>query len=77
MGTRKGNGPESDSGREEQEPVQPNTSLLKILVSSSLSTGFSGAGGRLTYYPRFRCELSFIERLWCVAKRYIFKTLVG
>jgi hypothetical protein len=29
------------------------------------------AGHSVIFYPKFHCELNFIERFWCIAKHYV------
>ncbi|PWW74615.1 hypothetical protein C7212DRAFT_209359, partial [Tuber magnatum] len=35
-----------------------------------LQEELKGAGQEVIFYPKFHCELNFIERFWCTAKYY-------
>ena len=46
----------------------PRRPLLCTLPANFNQEEVEALGNRILFYPKFHCELNFIERYWCQAK---------
>jgi transposase len=53
-----------------------STSTFAEEQKGSLQEKIEFAGHHVTFYPKFHCELNFIERFWCTAKHYVRENCV-
>lgn len=50
--------------------VQPDFSSQKCEIEESISNSLYGRYHLVLYYPKYHCELNYIEHFWCSAKQH-------
>ena len=62
--------PDNDESDDENDPQCPDAEINVIIQEEWLTEVVKGCGHQIIFFPKFHCELNFIEMVWGWMKSY-------